>query len=83
LCLSNSTAAAILYKEYIQNPFLSSNCETEYDVERFQIHPYIQLAKIQIHQGNLTDAKINLNQVLHLAISPETIDRIKQLLEYC
>jgi glycosyltransferase involved in cell wall biosynthesis len=83
LCLSDPVAAAKSYKDYIQKPFLHSHCQVEYDIERFQIHPYIQLAKILIHQGDLQNARKNLNKVLLLAVSPATIDRINKLIEYC
>jgi hypothetical protein len=83
LCLSDPVAAAEYYNNYLQKPFLQNDCDTEYDIERFQIHPYIQLAKIQIHQGDLQNAKINLNEALTAAKSPATIIRIKKLLEFC
>jgi glycosyltransferase involved in cell wall biosynthesis len=83
LCLADPIAAANKYLEYINKPFVLSDSQYEYDTERFQIHAFIQLAKIQIHNQKLTKASKNLQKALALTVSQETKDRIKKLLEYC
>jgi glycosyltransferase involved in cell wall biosynthesis len=83
LCLSDPDLAAIQYTKYLQKPFLQSDSSFEYDIERFQIHPYIQLAKIQIHKGKLQAAAQNLQKAKQLTSKTSTIERINTLLTHC
>jgi glycosyltransferase involved in cell wall biosynthesis len=83
LCLSNPNLAAAQYSKYLQKPFLQSDSSFEYDIERFQIHPYIQLAKIQIHKGELQTASQNLQIAKQLTSKTSTIERINTLLIHC
>lgn len=82
MCLSDPVAALELYTKYLQTPFLQKDSLYEYDIERFQIHPYIQLAKLLIHTGETQKVKNNLQKALTLKPSFETKNRITELLKY-
>ena len=82
-CLSDPAKAQDLYLQYIQKPLNFEQNSFEYDVERYQIHPYIQLGKIYIQQNKLMEAKRYLQTALQKAISESTIERIKSLLDFC
>jgi glycosyltransferase involved in cell wall biosynthesis len=82
LCLSDPIAAANQYQAYINQLFLVKDCKYEYDIERYQIHPIIQLAKIQIHNQDLSKAGINLNKILPECLSQESKTRVQELLKF-
>jgi glycosyltransferase involved in cell wall biosynthesis len=83
LCLIDPDSAAAKYAKYLQKPFLQSDSSFEYDIERFQIHPYIQLAKIYIHKGELNAAAQNLQTAKQLTSKTSTLERINTLLTHC
>lgn len=82
-CLSDPIQARIYYIEYLQKPFYYSFDSFEYDVERFEVHPYIQLGKILIHGGEIKEAEKYLNVALNISKSVSTLARIKALLHFC
>lgn len=82
-CLSNPVEAQKLYLKYLRKPFIRSVNSFEHDVERFMVHPYIQLGKISIQQNNPKKAKEYLQIALQKAILKETKNRIILLSGYC
>jgi glycosyltransferase involved in cell wall biosynthesis len=83
LCLSDPSQALQYYQQYNQLPFLQKDTIYEYDIERFQIHPLVQIAKLQIHKGCFSQSKSILNIALDLSVTQESKTRIKKLLEFC
>lgn len=82
-CLLDPLRAKIYYLEYLENPFEYSFNSFEYDVERFEIHPYIQLGKLSIHESKVDEAKKYLNIALNKKCSTTTLTKIKALLKFC
>jgi glycosyltransferase involved in cell wall biosynthesis len=80
-CLSDPIKAKQAYLQYIQNPFVKS--QFEFDIERFNVHPYIQLGKILIHQKNFDEAKKYLNIAISEKPNKDNVSRINALLEFC
>lgn len=83
LCLSDPKTALIYYLEYIQNPMLQKDTKFEYDIERYQVHSYLQIAKILINDNELLRAKEYLTIAFAKCISSETQDQINELIQYC
>jgi glycosyltransferase involved in cell wall biosynthesis len=83
LCLSDPIGASVEYQNYINSPFLAKDCQYEYDIERYQVHPYIQLAKIQIYNQDPDNARINLNKIIPECVSQESKTRVQELLKFC
>lgn len=82
-CLLDPIKAKQAYLQYIQNPLNSFDTHFEYDVERFNVHPYIQLGKILIHQKNFDEAKKYLNIAISKKPNKDNVERINALLEFC
>jgi glycosyltransferase involved in cell wall biosynthesis len=82
-CLFDKNLALEIYNQYLDNPFLQKNTRFEYDIERYQVHPHIQIAKIQLLKNKKTEAKNHLDIALKKTILNKTKYIISELLSHC
>jgi glycosyltransferase involved in cell wall biosynthesis len=76
----DTSKALKLYESYIQKPFDFSMTKLEYDVERFNVHPFIQIGKMYLSSGNVEQGNNILNSAITKTNLTVTKEKIKTII---